>query len=88
MNLRRLNATERKETYSKLMVYIFIAIIVVVGSLQSAIIFEDKAPEIPLGNYTCQEVYNLTMYGKLYSNDHKKDYQYDQVILYYLENCR
>ena len=88
MNLRRINATERKETYSKLILLIFIGIIVIVGTFEGTKILRDQSPEIPLGNYTCQEVYNLTMHSKLYSNDHKKGYQQDQVILYYLENCK
>ena len=88
MNLRRINATERKETYSKLFLLIFLGLIVIIGTLEGSKILGDQSPEIPLSNYTCQEVYNLTMHSKLYSNTHMKTYQQDQVILYYMEHCK
>lgn len=84
MDLRKINATERARIYEKFTVIILIMffVILIIVSLISSTIKHDLKPS--LSNYSCEEIYNMSINGKFSSGK----YSADSIVLYYMENCQ
>lgn len=90
MKLRKLSSHERINYLGKLFVVgLFIGLLFLAGCLSSLYVKEYKTPKLSLNNFTCSEIYNLTIQDKLFG-DHNNNTRFSeaQITLYYIENCK
>jgi len=88
MNLRKINASERTRMYSKFGFVVFIILMCCFYIPLVATTVQSSHYKIPLENRTCDEIYNLSIHNKLFSDNHSKTYNSESVMLYYMRNCQ
>jgi len=86
MNLRRMNASERVNLYSNFFVVILF-LIIAVFLIPSMVNTANEKHKLPLDAWGCDQLYNLSVSGKLHPDNKTGFYQPEAVMLYYMKHC-
>lgn len=95
MNVRRINATRNTGIVTKAVIILMLIGLYLIMAFQPSCnqrtikwkVWQSTI-NIPISNYTCGEIYERNLNGTLYKDNKQRKYSTDEIILYYLNNCR